>query len=592
MATSPRGGLRRLGPLAVALALTSAACSTVPTGGNVFAALGERESDPLSQPYVRMLAATPKPKGTPEEIVNGFLSAAASFDDPLRGVARQYLTGEAQRTWSPFDAVTIYDDGKSSSDAPGDVQQAHVELKGAVLGTLDGDGHYVPSQTSGGSVLDKGFTLVKVSGEWRISTAPSGLLLTNDDFKRAYRSFDLYFAAYQSEGLVADQVRVPINPSEGLAKSLVHRLLDGPTTPLRGAVDSAFGPNVDVNDVFVEGDTVVVDFTYGIVDSALVTANREALSAQLYWTLKPLTESRRIEVRVNGDQFPGGPFLIDPRDYDRYDPDLLPHAPKALYLQQGKLHILDKDNGNPVMSGVGAVQARQFSHLAVSNEQPAKVAALEKAGGVWVSGITPGSQWQRWIEGTRLTPPSWDRYGDVWSVSRQGARKAQVLRAHDPTRQMPVSAPGLESTDVTAFRVARDGARVAVISDDGRGQSVLVGSINRTRWAVQNLRTLVPAADGQEITDIAWQDADTLLVLTTAKSDRELTPWSVTQGIRIETPKAATRVEAVTAAPKANDDAPVLAGGPDGEILKWDLQKRTWITLVQNGAGAPVYPLG
>lgn len=588
---SPRSlpGFRSLRPLAaVVIVLTSAACSTVPPGGNVFAARGGNEGDPLSQPYVRILAASPRPKSAPRDIVEGFLAAAASFDDPMRAVARQYLTGDAQRTWSPFDAVTIYDHREiTPSDLTrDDLQQAHVTLKGTVLGSLDGDGHYVPTDASSNSELNKGFTLVKVSGEWRISSAPSGLLLTNDDFKRAYRPFDLYFAAYQSAGLVADQVRVPIDPSEGLAKSLVHRLLVGPTTQLRGAVASAFEPDVDVNDVSVEGDTVVVDFTHGIVDSAAGTGNREALSAQLSWTLKPLTESRRIEVRVNGEQFPGGPYLIDPRDYERFDPDVLPPQPPAYFLQQGKLHTIDKDRGNPLVA-TGVLPAKQFTNLAVTSDS-AKVAALEK-GGIWVSGIVPDGQWQRWMQGAQLTPPSWDRYGDLWSVARLGPHKSQVLRSHDPSRPVAVSAPDLQSTDVTAFRVARDGVRVAVVSDDGHGERVMVGSINRSTWVVQNLRPMIPANDGRKILDIAWQDADTLLVLSETKSGRELSSWSVTQGAQNGTAKLAPRIDTIAAAP---DPIPVRAGTSDGELQEWNTQKNQWVTLVKSDAGAPVYPLG
>ncbi|MET8139063.1 LpqB family beta-propeller domain-containing protein [Sphaerisporangium sp. NPDC005288] len=570
------------------VAVLSAACSTVPTGGNPFAVRGGRGGDALSQPYVRVLAAPPKLKGSPLEIVGGFLAAAASFDDPLRSVARQYLTGEALRGWVPFHPITIYEGSLAMDDPRVDIQQARVTLKGTVLGSLDGDGHYVPSDAAASGETAREFTLVKVQGEWRISSAPPGLWLTQDDFKRAFRSFDLYFPAYQSAGLVADQVRVPINPSEGLAKSLVRKLLIGPTAPLSGAVDSAFRKNVDVNDVFVENDTVVVDFTYGIVDSTLSEINREALSAQLAWTLKPLTESRRIEVRVNGEQFPNGPFIIDPRDYDRFDPDVIAQ-PQPYYLQQGRLHRLDKDDDNPTVVGVGQVGTRQFTHLAVSNDQAVKVAALERAGGAYVSGINPGSQWERWIEGAHLTPPSWDRYGDLWSVVQQAPRKAQVLRAHDATRQVPVSAPGLETSDVTAFRVARDGARVAVIADDGHGEQVLVGSVNRSEWKIQNLRPLVPASEGQQIIDIAWRDADTLLVLTAAKADRVLSTWSVTQGVRLESPKSAAGIESIAAAP---DPALIIAGTAGGEIQVWNPQKTQWTTVVKDGADPPAYPLG
>ncbi|RCG27952.1 hypothetical protein DQ384_25930 [Sphaerisporangium album] len=574
-----------------ALAVASSACSTVRTGGNIFTARGPGKNDPLSQPYVRMLPAPPKPNALPTEIVSGFLAAAASFDDPLRTVAKQYLTGDAQRTWSPFDAVMIYDQGEVKTDTPGDdLTQAHVTLKGVKLGELDGDSHYVPRDASASNDLSRGFTLVRVRGQWRISTAPAGLLLSNDDFKRAYRSFDLYFAAGDLEGLVIDQVWVPINPSQGLAKSLVQRLLAGPTTPLQDAVESAFGGDVDVsdvNDVTVEGDTVVVDFTSDVVDSARVARYKRALSAQLSWTLKPLTESRRIEVRVNGEQFPGGPFIIAPRDYQGYDPDVVDASAQALYLRQGRLYVIDKDKDEPLSAGAGP--ARQLTSLAVSDRSFSRVAALEKGGGrIWVTGAAPGSPWERWLEAPGLTPPSWDRHGDLWSVSRAGPRRSQVLRAREASRPVPVSAPDLEPTDVTAFRVARDGVRVAVVSDDGHGQQVLVGAITKSRTEVRNVRTLVPAQAGQEIADIAWRDASTLLVLTRSKNDRQLTAVSVTQGVT-DTPRSAARIETITAAP---EPAPVLAGTSDGQVLMWDTQKRQWTPLEKNGASAPMYPLG
>ncbi|MEO3808666.1 LpqB family beta-propeller domain-containing protein [Sphaerisporangium sp. B11E5] len=590
--SSPLRSRRLLGGLAAVLlvVLACASCSTVPPVGNVFPARGASEGDPLSRPFVRILAADPKPNGSPNEIVSGFLAAAASFDDLTRTVARKYLTGEAQRSWSPYDGISIYDQRSLTSDPLRDgVQEARVTLRTTLLGTVDGDSHYVPSETETGSELTMGFTLIKVAGQWRISSAPAGLLLSNDDFKRAYRPFDLTFAADGAEGLVVDQVRVPINPRESLAKSLVDRLIDGPTRPLQGAVRPALGTEVNVNSVVADGDLVVIDFTYGIVEAVRDSADREALSAQLAWTLKPMTESRRIEVRVNGETFPGGAFIIDPRDYDRFNPDVLSGEAQAYFLQQGKLHVIDKERENPVLPGPGDAQGRRFTDLAVSYERSAKIAALAQDGGVWVSGMAPGSQWQRWIPGAKPTAPSWDRYGFVWSVVRDDGT-SKVYRSGGPSGPPTlVAAPQLTPTDVSAFRVARDGARVAVISDDGHGQRVLVGTIDRAKLQVQNLRVLVPAEDAQEISDIAWRDASTLLVLTKKKSERELTPWSVTQGIRADTAKAASRIESITAAP---DPLPVLAGTADGGIVAWDPQKKQWTTLVKSGASPPVYPLG
>ncbi|MEV6983881.1 LpqB family beta-propeller domain-containing protein [Sphaerisporangium sp. NPDC051017] len=574
-----------------ALAVASSACSTVRTGGNIFTAHDPGKNDPLSQPYVRILPAPPKPDATSAEIVSGFLAAAASFDDPTRTVAKQYLTSDAQRTWSPFDPVTVYDQAKLTTDGRGDdLTQAHVQLKGIRLGELDRDSHYVPRDASANNDLTLGFILVRVRGQWRISTAPSGLQLSNDDFKRAYRSFDLYFAAGEEDGLVSDQVWLPINPNQGLAKTLVQRLLVGPTTPLKGAVDSAFGGQVDdrdVNDVTVEGDTVVVDFTSDVVGAARVARYKRALSAQLSWTLKPLTEARRIEVRVNGEQFPGGPFIIDPRDYKSYDPNVVDANVQALFLRQGRLFVIDKDKDEPFTAGTGP--ARQLTSLAVADRSFSRVAGLEKGGGrIWVTGTAPGNSWQRWMEAPGLTSPSWDRHGDLWSVSRTGPRRSQVLRAREPGSPILVSAPDLEGTDVTAFRVARDGVRVAVVSDDGHGQQVLVGTISRSRTEVRNVHTLFPAEAGRQVADIAWRDASTLLVLTKNKNDRQLTAVSVTQRVT-DTPRSAAGIETITAAP---DPAPVLAGTSDGQVLMWDTQKRQWTPVEKNGASAPMYPLG
>ncbi|GII82763.1 lipoprotein [Sphaerisporangium siamense] len=584
--TGPSGPVRlTLGAsLGAALALLSA-CSTVPTGGNPFTARGPAAKDPLSQPYVRILAAPPKPNGEPIDIVNGFLAAAAGFDDPQRTVARQYLTDEARRAWDPTDAVVIYDQPKSPTQVVEETQ-AHITMKALKLGALDADGHYVPADASSGGELTEEFKLIKVGGQWRISAAPTGLLLSDDDFKRAYRAYDLYFPAYDQKVLVTDQVLVPIDPEQGLAKSLVQRMLVGPTTPLRDAVVPAFGHDVDVNDVTVEDDTVVVDFTYGIVDSARVTAQKMALSAQLSWTLKPLTESRSIEVRVNGEQFPGGPFVIDPRAYASFDPNVVTSSAQALFLRQGKPYLVDKDHDQPLDRG--AEPARQFTALAVGKGL-STLALLDKTGAVWVTGEVPGSPWQRWMQAAGLTAPSWDRYDQLWSVAKLGPRRSQVLRARDATGAERVPAPALESSDVKAFRVSRDGARVAVIADDGRGDRVLVGSIDRSRPEVENVRPLVPAAEGQEIVDIAWRDASTLLVLTQSKSDRELATWSVTRGSRSDTPKAAARIVTITAAPEA---APVFAGTSDGEVLMWDPQKRQWTSVEKNGAATPKYPLG
>src|SRR5512139_371335 len=68
---------------ALALALI-AGCASVPSGGQVASGRTAEPAEPFDDPYVRIVPVRPRQDWLPEDILSGFLTASASFDDRHR----------------------------------------------------------------------------------------------------------------------------------------------------------------------------------------------------------------------------------------------------------------------------------------------------------------------------------------------------------------------------------------------------------------------------------------------------------------------------------------------------------------------------
>ena len=92
----------RWAPL-VALLLALTACSTVPSASGTVQ-IPDVPSRPVETVGVEPLP--PEPGATPDEIVRGFIEAAASFQTG-HPVARQHLSPEAAGSWSDETGITV-----------------------------------------------------------------------------------------------------------------------------------------------------------------------------------------------------------------------------------------------------------------------------------------------------------------------------------------------------------------------------------------------------------------------------------------------------------------------------------------------------
>ena len=222
----------------------------------------------------------------------GFLQSSADFRADHE-IAREYLTPSARQRWRPQAGTVVYDDRVT----PSPLAAGTVTVEGSEVGRIDGEGSF--RRTPTGTPVSRAFGMEQVAGEWRIATLDDGLMLSAADAQETYRQVSLYFLAPTGRILVPDLVLVPELP--GLTTKLVARLLRGPTTGMRDAVDTAIpqGTELEVSSVPVRDGVATVRLNR----AALLAddQDRERMSAQIVWTLKQLVEVVAVRITAGGE---------------------------------------------------------------------------------------------------------------------------------------------------------------------------------------------------------------------------------------------------------------------------------------------------
>ncbi|RJL30457.1 LpqB family beta-propeller domain-containing protein [Bailinhaonella thermotolerans] len=596
-------GRRVLG--AAVVVFTVSACSIVPTRGPITPEQHQISAGKLSQPHVRVIAEPPRPGATPKQIVDGFRVAMANFDDDHK-LARQYLAEPLASSWDPRAGATVFEEKQltgAEDPAKGrrpSSDQRDVTLQGTTLGTLGPDGRYQAADAPGGSaggkvggkrerISSQTFGLVRVGGEWRINRVPhQGLLLTAEDFARAYQQVDLFFFDRAQDVLVTDPVHLPIRPGEDRAAAVVRRLLKGPTDWLRGAAVSGIPDGTRLSELLVDdANKIRVNLTAEAAEAETNAERLRALAAQLAWTIQTnLPEIKQVSILIGGVVVAVNNSSIVQRDqFGDFDPAGIKATAHGYYVaKDGRLHGITDGKGQAVPIAPGAPRRKLVQPALRSDEQA--LAWLDGKSRVVVGDLKGQVQARTWLTGTDFTAPSWDRDGKVWAVDRLGGGRSRVMRgtAQGP---LPVLAPELENTHVKELRVSRDGCRAAVIYEEGGETHVKIGVITRDGDTVQlgRLRPLgIP--DEAKVTDVAWQDGGHLLVLKGERSGAELlrVPIAGPDFVRI------TPVSSIDGIAAASKDS-ILANTDNGKILLYDGQTQTWSTDLGVG-DYPMFPLG
>ena len=483
-------------------------CSGIPNSSEVY--FGEEISADTSAQFVRVIARPPSSGMNPEEIVRGFLDASADPSENY-GIARQYLDVESAGDWNPLTGIEIYEPStiEVSESSP------TLTVSAAKLGTISDLGRYQSSDP--GAQISKSFELKQdASGEWRISEPNDGILLSSGDVDRSFRSFPIYFFDTELESLITDNVLVPVSNS-GAATTLVRSLLDGPSPYLSPVATSAFpvGTTLTYGSVPITNGVAEVDLSDEILGAD--EATRQAISAQLVWTLNVLPNVSAVQISVSGQPLALSNIgaLQTIQDWQNLSTLPNPEATNLNVIRNEK--IFSVVNDSDTLKYV-APAPLVFAAPNPSETRIATVTADRKSLQVTISSE---SQFEVVAQGDQISKPTWDRDGNIYfSDAGQGVR--EVL-SDGTLRPVLVDVSTLGTNDqVKQVAVAGDGVRVAVVLSNGIQDVIAVGAIFKTDSETRIIGLHRIERSITSVRDIVWSSPTSVAVIGSDESKSEL----------------------------------------------------------------------
>lgn len=490
---------RRLVAASVALvALVLTGCATIPSSGPVQAG-DPPPVDPAND--VDILVPGPADGASQPEILEGFIRAALSPNNNYQ-VAREFLTDEFADEWQADAGATI--------DVLADrerivVDDTTMRIDATPAASLLENGQYEEPDVRTPIPLDYHFT--QVEGEWRISSAPTGILIDQVGFTQVFRDYTLYFLDPTFEYLVPD-VRWFSVP-ESAQTSIVQAILAGPAEWLAPGVVSAFPEGVEL-------DPAAVPVSGGVASVSLVGAAFDDLStvqrmtAQLDASLIGVRDIDDVLLTLNGVD-PGAPPLSpQPLENPRVDP-----RPAVFDGETFGYLATSGESVQPIegLSDQVALLAPTGASLGIGAES----AAVRNAQGVW--SVRAGEEAQPLDPRDGLVTPAIDGQGVIWSVP-SGAPDELVWFAPDgSSEQVPVPWSG---TSIAAIEVSRDSTRIAALLGDGGSTHFVVAAIERAgdgRPVGLGPVALSLAAVAGTPLDVAWLDSRNVASITGVDAD-------------------------------------------------------------------------
>jgi hypothetical protein len=581
------GEVRRLRRVAFGIGvLLLAGCTAIPTGGAVHA--GAQNNANAGAAPVRVPAQGPVPGEAPDQIVSNFRLASADSADI--GIARAYL---ADPTWQPDQGVRVVDEPTQFPSYTSSGDHAKVHFVDNWIGTIAPDGTYQPQKA--GMTVDYTYELTKDAkskGQWRIVNPPSYLVLTENWVEDFYYQGYVYFLSPRNQLLVPIRVFVPVTATDK-ATELIYQLLQGPPAWLAQAgVTTAIPPGSAVTSVSQSNGVVTVNLSAEAAN--LNPVERDEMSAQIVYTLQgfgsgqfrieaagqPVTNSRQVALQTT-------------KTWGAYDPDSLRVSSFYYTGDDHKTHdasgvAVPGDTGSGAVSLMTPVVAPKLANAA-GGDLIAGVSSEGSSEGLYVG---PLAHPKRVDFGASFTTPSWDAFGNVWTVRQPTAASPQQVMVSAVTQAGTTNFVPVDSKELAAagdvietLKVSRDGTRVAVIARSATaGPQLLVGHVVKSASGESIggfypvAPSLTPVADG-----VVWASAATLQVLATAPGASNPTVWSVdVDGWRPVQLSATSDVVSIARAP----NQPLVIGTKNHQI---EIFRNDFWQVVGTGTN-PSYP--
>ena len=487
---------RRVVAASMVLILASllSACVSLPSSGPVTAGDPETVEESLElDTFVR----GPQVDATQEEIVQGFIDAAASSRNSYQ-TARRFLTSEFADQWQPEAGATI--------DVLADrefvlASETSITVDVTPAAALASNGQYDVPESS--SQLRLPYRLEQVDGQWRIAEAPQGLLVDELTFGEVFSAHALYFYDPTYRYLVPDLRWFA--GRESVQTSIVRALLAGPAEWLSPGVVSAFpeGVQLEPNSVPVAGRVASVDLSGSAFDD-LVTVQRmqEQLDRSLVGSVRNVDE---VSLLLDGAEQNVAALSPEPQVNPRVD------SRPVVFDGTTFGHLSTADEAIQQIPGISP-QVEELAPDGASVGSREDAVAVRSAVGVSIVRVdeAPAALDPR----PGLVVPDIDPENVVWSVPADAPGELVAFLPDGTSRQIPVPWSG---SSIAAIEVSRDGTRIIALLGDGPRTSFVAASIERDAdgFPVQlGPVTLRLASVPGTPLDVAWLDARNVASIT------------------------------------------------------------------------------
>jgi hypothetical protein len=474
-------------------ALVLSGCTSIPNSGAVLSADIETASTSTDFDF---LPPGPSAGASQEEIVAGFVAAGTAAQDNYR-VARSYLTVGFIEVWNPNLAVAI----RTGEPTVALTSDTTLSYSVPVIANVDEFGRYSSAASPTPQLLE--FRLVEEAGQWRISAAPDGVVLSEPAFREAFSSYRLYYFSSGYRDLVAD-VRWFASRGE-VSTKIVRSLLEEPSFWLnQGATVSAFpeGSQLALTPIPVTDGVAQVDLTTSVLSANEVTRARMLL--QLSASLAQVQGISSAKLSVNQVE-----LVITPLGED---------GPSLASGRDGRIAVL-------LDRRFGYVQAGQVEQLegmssTVANLLPRGIfysdaldqVAATRADGVWL--VRQGEAAVLIDDRADVIRPIIDSCGYIWSSSSVSSPDmVRIISQNGQISTLPMEL-GQES-QLVSFELARDNTRLLLLVQTETGVRVLLTAVGRDDQCLpQSLGDVVELGPlAGSAVDSAWVDDSSVAVV-------------------------------------------------------------------------------
>jgi len=488
--------------LAVVVSILLAACGGVPTSGRVTAGEVVRDDVELD---IGFAPQGPRANATQEEMMQDFILAATDPQNDFQ-VAREFLAESFAGVWNP-DAITTIRTGVGTQRR---ISETELSYSLTTSASVSSDGHYEEADPESVSLP---FTFVKEGDQWRISSAPEGIVLSEDSFGVVFGEYSLYYFDPTYQYLVPD-VRWFPNRS-GTAVRVIGALLAGQSAWLsNGVLVSAFPGGTQLGDGFVDITSGVATVDLSDEAGGATSLERERMRQQISASLTNVTS---VIMTVGGiplttEETGAVPAVVNPTV-----------EPAPLILRDNQFGFASNDD----VTTIGQISSKvvDLGASAATLARSKSEAAVRNASGVYV--VRNGASDPLLVDSRPgLAAPSIDNAGFVWSVPVDNASAIRAYEFDGTEHIVASSVPG--DARVVSMAVSRDGARVLLYLETAIGPRLYVAGIVRQDGVPTQLGELfaLPTTTEAPIA-AAWVDNRTVATLSAGDDDTAIRSFEI-----------------------------------------------------------------